>query len=471
MWGLWMLTSSLNVYFSILDLGYGGSITRFVALYRARRDVGALNEILSTLMVIFAGVGLLAYGVVVLVAVNVGSVFNLTPDQIDIARSLLLISGLYVALGFPFSVFGGVTNGLQRYDVNNVVGLGTTITVALVNVVMLVSGYTLVQLVAVTTAIRIGSYFVYRRNAYRLFPALSLRPSLFRASRLREVTGFSVYMSIINWSHGLNYAADAVIIGALMNPAAVALWTVPRRMAEFVQRLTNQLNGVLLPVVVDSAAAERPDRLRTIFIQGTRLSLFGVLPLVAAVCLLAGTIIPGWVGPQFQQSIPIARILAIVVAFRVGNATANTVLKGADNHRMLAFTNLTVAVSNIGLSLLWIRQYGLVGQAFGTLVPVALASMCVLWPAACRRVNIGVGDAFRRAVWPTLWPLAPMVAVMLPLRVMLPANLFGAAVTGAVGGACYAAIFLAFAVKREERATYFAKAGRLARWRRVPAAA
>jgi hypothetical protein len=64
-----------------------------------------------------------------------------------------------------------------------------------------------------------------------------------------------------------------------------------------------------------------------------------------------------------------------------------------------------------------------------------------------------------------------MVAVMLPLRVMLPANLLGAAVTGAVGGACYAAIFLAFAVEREERATYFAKAGRLARWRRVPAAA
>jgi O-antigen/teichoic acid export membrane protein len=471
MWGLWVLTASLNTYFSVLDLGYGGSITRFVALYRARRDARGLNEILSTLAVIFACVGVLAYGAFILVALNVGRVFNLTPDQIETARTLLLISGVYVALGFPFGVFGGVTNGFQRYDINNIVGVGTTVAVAIVNVTMLASGYTLVQLVAVTTSMRIGAYLIYRRNAYRTFPALSLRPSLFRWSRLREVTGFSVYVAIINWSRQLNYATDAVIIGAFMTPAAVALWTVPSRMSQFVQRLTNQLNGVLTPVVVDSAATRRHDRLRTIFIQGTRLSLVGVIPLAATLFLLAQIVIPSWVGPRFEQSIPIAQILAIVIAFRVGTATANTVLQGAGEHRLLAFTNLTVGVLNIGLSLLLIRQYGLVGQAFGTLVPVSAASAFVLWPAACRRVKIGVGEAFRRAVWPALWPLAPMVAVLVPLRAMVPSNLAGAALAAAIGGVCYATAFLALAVKREERATYIAKATRIAKWRRVPAAA
>jgi O-antigen/teichoic acid export membrane protein len=471
MWGLWVLTASLNAYFSILDLGYGGAITRFVALYRARRDAAALNEILSTLGVLFACVGVLAYGLFIAVAMNVGSVFNLTPDQIDTARTLLLISGFYVALGFPFGVFGGVANGFQRFDINNLVGLGTTVAVAIVNVTMLASGFTLVQLVAVTTSIRIGAYFIYRRNAYRMFPALSLRPSLFRWSRLQEVTGFSVYVAMINWSRQLNYATDAIIIGAFMTPAAVALWTVPARMAEFVQRLSNQLNGVLLPVVVDSAATRQRERLRTIFIQGTRLSLVGVIPLAATLFLLAAMVIPSWVGPRFEQSVPIAQILAVLMAFRVGNATANTVLKGAGKHRMLAFTSLIVGVSNIGLSLLWIRQYGLVGQAFGTLVPVAVASTFVLWPAACRRVNLTCGEAFRLAVWPALWPLAPMVAVVLPLRAMVPANLAGAAVAASIGGLCYATAFLTLAVKREERATYLAKASRIAKWRSAPAAA
>jgi O-antigen/teichoic acid export membrane protein len=471
MWGLWMLTASLNTYFSILDMGYGGSITRFVALYRARRDVRALNELLSTFFVVFTAVGVVAYGVFALVASHVSLVFNLTPDQVETARNLLLISGLYIAMGFPFGVFGGVMNGFQRYDINNIVGMGTTIAVAIVNVAMLMSGASLVQMFATTTSIRMGAYFVYRRNAYRIFPALTVRFSSFRWARVREVTGFSVYVAIINWSHRLNYTAGTLIIGAFLNPAAVALWTVPRRMAEFVQRLTNQLNGVLLPVVVDSAARRKADRLRTIFLQGTRLSLFGVVPLATTLFLLADRLIPAWVGSTFQGSVPIAQILAGVIALRVGNATANTILKGAERHRLLAFTNLAIAVANVGLSLLWIRSHGLVGQALAMLLPVAAASVFVLWPAACRRVEIGVGEAFRLAVWPALWPAIPMVLLVVALRAALPAGIPGVVFTGTAGLLCYGATFLLFAVKGEERTTYLAQARHLARRSRGVAAA
>jgi O-antigen/teichoic acid export membrane protein len=132
-WGLWMLTASATTYFSVLDLGYGGSIVKFVAQYRAQRDARGLNEILSTLFVLFAGVGLVAYGVFALLAFHVGSVFNIAPDQVHTARALLLIIGLYVSLGFPFSVFGGVMNGFQRYDLNNIVGVGSSVIVAAVN--------------------------------------------------------------------------------------------------------------------------------------------------------------------------------------------------------------------------------------------------------------------------------------------------------------------------------------------------
>jgi len=49
-YGLWMLTASMTTYFSVLDLGFGGSIVKFVAHYRAKRDVLGLNEIASTLL-------------------------------------------------------------------------------------------------------------------------------------------------------------------------------------------------------------------------------------------------------------------------------------------------------------------------------------------------------------------------------------------------------------------------------------
>lgn len=470
-YGLWMLTASMTTYFSVLDLGFGGSIVKFVAHYRAKRDVRGLNEIASTLFGIFTVVGLVAYSVFLLLALNVRHVVNITPDQEATARSLMLVIGIYVSLGFPFSIFGGIINGFQRYDVNNVVGIGSSIVVATVNVVMLWHGATLVQLVTATTSLRILTYFVYRLNAYRVFPALSIRPSLFLWSRVRELTSFSVYVSIIDWSNKLNYSIDAIVIGAFLSTSAVTLWTVPQRLAEMLQRLTNQLNGVLFPVVVDADSGQKPERLRTIFVQGTRLSLVSVMPLAAALIMLARPLIMAWVGPRFEESVIVSQILIVVVAIRVGNATATTLLKGAGRHRLLSFANAGAALANVGLSLLWIRHYGLIGQAMGTFVPVAFTSVAILWPAACRRVGLRVGDAFAQAVWPTLWPLAVMAAVVVPLRSALPARLIAVAFAAGVGALCYLATFLAFAVKRDERRTYLAKATELARVRRSVAAA
>jgi O-antigen/teichoic acid export membrane protein len=230
-YGLWMLTASMTTYFSVLDLGFGGSIVKFVAHYRAKRDVRGLNEIASTLFGIFSVVGVISYLVFLTLAFNVRHVVNITPDQESTARSLMLVIGIYVSLGFPFSIFGGIINGFQRYDLNNLVGICSSLVVAILNVTMLWSGATLVQLVITTTTVRILTYFVYRLNAYQVFPALSVRPSFFLWSRVRELTGFSVYVAIIDWSNKLNYSIDAIVIGAFLSTAAVALWTVPQRLA------------------------------------------------------------------------------------------------------------------------------------------------------------------------------------------------------------------------------------------------
>jgi O-antigen/teichoic acid export membrane protein len=470
-YGLWMLTASMTTYFSVLDLGFGGSMVKFVAHYRAKRDARGLNEIASTLFGIFTVVGCVAAAVFVLVAFNVRHVVNITPGQEATARSLLLIIGVYVSLGFPFSIFGGVINGFQRYDLNNVVGIGSSVVVAIVNVAMLSAGCTLVQLVLATTTIRVLTYFLYRLNAYQVFPLLHVRPSLFLWSRVRELTSFSVYISIIDWANKLNYSIDAVVIGAFLSPAAVAIWTVPQRLGEMVQRLTNQLNGVLFPVVVDSDAGEKPERLRAILIQGTRLSLVSVVPLASSLVLLARPLIQSWVGPAFEESIVISQILVLVSAVRVGNSTATTVLKGAGQHRLLAFANFGAALGNVALSLMWIRHYGLIGQAMGTFVPVVFTSMFILWPAACRRVGLGPIEAFQQAVWPAVWPVIAMAAVTIPLRDALPPRLFSVALAAAAGSLCYLVVFLAFAVKRDERRIYIAKAGELARAGRVAAAA
>src|SRR5437899_201013 len=59
-YGLWILIASLTGYFSVLDLGIGGSVGRQLAFFRAKNDERGVNSIFSTALAILSGVGGLA---------------------------------------------------------------------------------------------------------------------------------------------------------------------------------------------------------------------------------------------------------------------------------------------------------------------------------------------------------------------------------------------------------------------------
>jgi O-antigen/teichoic acid export membrane protein len=467
-YGLWMLTASVTAYFSVLDLGYSGALVKFVAQYRARRDYRALNEILSTTFVVFATFGVVTYLVAIAIAVYLGRIFQLSPEQIHIGRIVLLIISLNVAAGTAFSVFGGVINGFQRYDLNNIVGTVSSVVTAVVNVAVLAAGYGLIELVAATTVVRVLTYLVYRANAYRVFPGLRIRLGWFRRERLREVTMFSVYMLLIDWANKMNYSVDALVIGAFLSTTAVAVWTVGQRLAEVTQRLTNQLNDVLFPTVVDNDSADRMDRLQAIFIQGTRLSLATVVPMGGAMMLMAGPLVMAWVGPEFSGSVLVLRLLTLSVIVRVGSATAGTLLKGAGEHRLVAFTNVGAAFVNVALSIAMVKPFGLTGVAIGTLVPICMSSLLVLFPAACRRVQLSIGRAVAEAVWPAVWPAVVMTAFVLATRDMIPVTLVAIGAQMAAAGLIYAAVFVFFGINAMERRFYLSKAKELIQRRPAP---
>ena len=173
-YGLWMLTTSITAYFSVLDLGYSGALVKFVAQYRAKHDTRGLNEILSTTFYLFAVFGVTTYGAAMIIAVFLDRVLQIPADQLHIARVVLLVTSVNVAVGTAFTVFGAVINGFQRYDLNNITGTLSSILVAAVNVAVLWMGYGLIALVVTTTIVRVLTYWVYRANAYRVFRGLNL---------------------------------------------------------------------------------------------------------------------------------------------------------------------------------------------------------------------------------------------------------------------------------------------------------
>ena len=450
-YGLWMLVASVTTYFSVLELGYGGAVVKYVAEFRAKKDARSLNEVLSTMFFVFSGIGVLVYACAIGVSFLLPHIFNLEPGQARTGQLVLLIIAVNVATHFVFSVYGGVINGFEKYYINNIVGTTFNVLVALVNVLVLWLGYGLVELVMATTATRLIPYFIYRYNAHRVFPELHIRWAYFSRARLRDLTGFSAYLAVIDWSYKLTFMTDTLILGVFMSTAVVGVYAVAQRLADALLRLTNQLHNFLFPAIVHRAVEGSLDGQRALLIKVTRFQLAIGVALCGSVAAVADVLIRAWVGPDFTAAAGALRLIAIVVVLRAWMGIPGTVLKGTGHHKYFAVTSACCAVATVLLSIPAVKLLGMLGAAWAMVMPVAVMAGACIFPRACRVVGLPVARGYREVVWPAVWPGLVVVALLWATRHAVPANLLAVLADLAFGALLYVAIFFLLALPRDER--------------------
>ena len=462
-YGLWMLVASLTYYLQLLDLGYGSGLVRQVTDADAHNDVERVNRILSTFVGVYAAIGVAAaVGVAVLIFLVLPHFPRIAPEQLPTAQAVLAITGLRAVVGFPMSVFGAVTNARQRFALNNSVAIVLALANAGITVGVLSSGHGLVALVAATTGLSLLGYLAYAWTAHQAFPALDIRPRLFDRRIVREVTTFSIYFFMIDIAVQIGFNLDNVVIAGFLGTAAVAVYAVTLRIADYQRQLCNQFNNLLFPVVVRFGSVGHTDALRDTLVEGTRIALVMVVGVTICVIGFASPLVRAWMGPGFEGAIAPLIVLAVTGVVLVGQGPLGNVLLGTGRHRLVAIVAFLEALTNLVLSVILIRRYGILGVALGTGIPVLIANSFTLLPAACRTVGLRVTE-FGRLVLPApLIGSVPAILAVLAFRTLLPpARFLEVAGEGAAVGVIYLAAVVTLGLTREVRNRY---RGQLARF-------
>jgi O-antigen/teichoic acid export membrane protein len=456
-YGLWMLVASLTYYFQLLDLGYGSGLVRHVSAADARGDIAGVNAIVSTFVVVYAGLGVIAAaGIAALIFGVVPRFPRLSVSDVRQGQMLLAIIGIRTVVGFPMTVFGAVTTARQRFALNN----GVAIVVALVNGIVtyavLATGHGLVALVAGTTTVGLASYAGYAWTARRAFPELRIRPALFSRSLVREVTAFSVYMFIIDVAVQIGFNLDNIVIGAALGTSVVAVYAVALRIADYQRQLSNQFNGLLFPVAVRFGAGGRVAELESLLIEGTRVALIMVIGVTICVIGLGGPLIAVWMGPAFQPGVVPLYVLAITGIVLVGQGPLGNILLGTGHHRLVAYSALAEAIANLILSVILVRRFGILGVAIGTAVPIVITNLFVLLPAACRMLGYRPGAFLRIVLAAPATGAVPAIVACVALRIAWPpASLAAVLIEGGAICLVYAVSVWAFGFPRDLRAYYW----------------
>ena len=377
-YGAWVLLGSMVGYLGLLDLGVRISVTRYIARFRASAEHQSATRVYSSALVIFSIAGVLAILLSGVLALLLGSVLKIPPEFVAVGRIVALLGGLNVAVSLVSGVVGGVLIGLERFDYSNAVEIAVSALRAVAVVLALHFGYGLITLALVQLAANVirGGTSLYLSR--RLYPELGRALWRWDPEYLRLVFAFGLTASFVHVTEAIMFYSDSLVIGAILPIGMVTYFAIAGNLSDYARSFVSGISRTLTPNISALEARGKHEALRDTLLAGARLSTLAILPIVATFMIRGSSFIGLWMGPSYRDlSGSVLWVLSLTLWTIGGYQVVSASMVGLNRHGGLIPVFLGEALTNLVLSVIWVRQYGVIGTAIGTAVPRVIVSLLV----------------------------------------------------------------------------------------------
>lgn len=410
-YGVWVIAIATIGYLSLLDLGMQSSVLRFVSKGHTRGDHNASSDAISAALWVRLQISALVLLLSGVLAVVFPFVFKVPAELAGDARKAILLIGLTTAITMSVGVVGGVLSALNRYDLQNYVGLAQTAVRVVGIVFVLRSGHGIVAIAVCGLASVIVGNLILVYIARRLYPELRVQLKRPKRETLRQIWSYSAYAFLTTIAVQLVYQTDNLVVGAFVSASAVTFYAIANSLCSYASQVVGSMGQTFVPAASTYEAAGDGASLLRLYKDGTRAIIMVSLPILITLVVRGPSFIGLWMGQQYSHvSGTVLIILASALFFSFANRTAASIAFGIEKHKTMAIWSIGEGIANLTLSVILVHWYGIYGVAIGTLVP-SLVSQLGLWP---RHISKLVGlNAFE--VVSQVW--APMFLSGIPFAI------------------------------------------------------
>jgi O-antigen/teichoic acid export membrane protein len=197
-----------------------------------------------------------------------------------------------------------------------------------------------------------------------LFNYLVVRHSLhfiFERAPYARLLSYGGRTSVVGFLEFINGNLDTLLIGRLLGSALLGIYNRAYMLLYLpMYFLTNSLARVAFPAF--SKIQDNLPQVRALYLAGSTLIATLVLPLCAGVAVAAPELVAVLLGPRWQASVPILRVLCLAIPLSMTTLLAGVVADARANLHQKVILNLTFMALLTGL--FWtLKGYGLVGIA------------------------------------------------------------------------------------------------------------
>ncbi|SYZ74138.1 putative Undecaprenyl-diphospho-oligosaccharide flippase [Candidatus Zixiibacteriota bacterium] len=391
LYGVWVLVFALINYMTVLDLGLQQALVRYISKFLGLKDYDRVNSILNSSFLIYSIIG--AAVIIITFVLSYFSLhwFNIPPEYIDDGKGALFIIGINTALTFIMLPWGGTLGAFHRYDIANIIAVAEDISRTALVVLLLKTGHGIVSLAGAFLLFTIFRLVVSAALLRKLHPPIKFGRSFVRSDTIRMLFNYGLISFFISIAWLLIANTDSVVIGYFLDTSAVTVYAVATAVIIAMRNIIHAVSFPLRPLVSHYDATGGDEKIGRIFLVGTKYLYFLTFAAAAGVLVLAPDFIRLWMGPGYDESAAILKLLIVPAAVYLPNAIGNSVLYAIERHRTILYINLGEGIINLGLTIYLVQKIGIIGVAYGTLISQIVIYLFVMPLLICPILGVKPG--------------------------------------------------------------------------------
>jgi len=388
---LFLSLSVLGVVTIFGTLGLPSSVARYVTEYAENEPAQVPHVVTSSL------------GILLALSLVTGTVVSLGGPWI---AELLDEPGLaaLLALGFGYVLFQAlrtylakVFQGFNRVDYSALVNTLSAVGRVIFAIGFVLLGFGVVgalagYVVGLFLAVAVGFGILYYR-IYRTFDRASQRED----GLLRRIVEYSVPLTATRGAGVLDKRVDTILIGVLMNPAAVAFYTIGKQVSSVCTVPARALGFTVSPMYGEQQASDQDRRAARLYEQSLEHVLLLYVPAVVGLVLVAEPMVRHVFGAGYLGAVPVLQVLSLYILVSAINRITSDGLDFLGRARDRAIVKSSTAISNFLLNLLLIPAFGVVGAAAATVVTYSVYTAVNIYIIS-RELPLQFGQAVRTTI-------------------------------------------------------------------------
>ncbi|PIC63986.1 teichoic acid transporter [Sporosarcina sp. P13] len=391
-YGVYSLMAAFVGYLTILDMGLGNAIVRYVARTRAGNDQQEESRLTGMFLILFTILGAVVgiIGVVMYFQIDLLFSDSLKANELLLAKQISIILIANFSISFPLSVFGALIQAHEKFVFMKVAGIVRTVIIPLITIPLLFMGYGSVMMVIISSLINIIFLLI---NVVYCFRRLKVRVQFryFNKRLLKEVLIYSSFIFLNAIIDKIYWSTDQIILGSVTGANQVAIYAIAMQFIMIYMSISTAISGLFLPKVsIMEMKGATSKEFSDLFIKVGRIQAHILFFILGGFLLIGKQFLTLWVGIDYLDGYYIVLIIMTPLAVILSQNVGISILQAKNMHAFRSVLYLVISLINIVTSIFIADKYGGVGVALVTAGSLVIGNIIIMNAYYYLKLNINV---------------------------------------------------------------------------------